>query len=133
MFSHIIIGARDLERMGAFYDPVLGALGWIRNPVEDDGGPAGILWTVPGKPFPEFWVQLPWNGLPATWGNGTQVSFLAASRDEVDRAHWEAMRAGGFDEGKPGLRPSYGPDYYGAYFRDPEGNKLCVVHGYPSA
>lgn len=129
MFSHIILGARDLDLLGRFYDPVLAEIGWQRQSAGDDGGPPGLLWTVPGKPLPEFWVQIPWNGLPATWGNGTQVSFLAASRDEVDRAYAAAMRAGGLDEGAPGLRPDYGPNYYGAYFRDPEGNKLCIVFG----
>ncbi len=129
MFSHIIIGARDLQRMGEFYDHVLAPLGWRRQSVEDDGGPAGILWTVPGQPLPQFWIQEPWNGLPATWGNGTQISFLASSPEDVERAHAEALRLGASDEGAPGPRPSYGPNYFGAYCRDPEGNKLCFVHG----
>jgi catechol 2,3-dioxygenase-like lactoylglutathione lyase family enzyme len=129
MFSHIMLGARDLEVMGAFYDRVLGELGWQRCATHDDGGPRGILWRVPGRPLPEFWIQQPWNGLPATWGNGTQVSFLAQTRDAVDLAHAAAMACGGSDEGHPGFRPAYGPGYYGAYCRDPEGNKLCFVNG----
>lgn len=130
MFSHIILGARDLDLLARFYDAVLAPLGLERGPLEEggDGGPPGILWQVPGRRWPQFWVQLPFNGLPATWGNGTQVSFAAPSPAAVDAA-WRAMlEGGGTDEGAPGLRPQYGPDYYGAYGRDPEGNKLCFVH-----
>ncbi len=130
MFSHIILGARDLELLGRFYDAVLAPLGLGRNLEEngDDGGPAGIIWTAPGQRWPQFCVQLPWNGAPATAGNGVQVSFAAASPGAVDAAWAAALANGGSDEGAPGLRPHYAPDYYGAYARDPEGNKLCFVH-----
>lgn len=128
MFSHIIIGARDLALMGRFYDAVLAPLGLQRGPDEDDGGPAGILWHQPGREWPQFYVQLPFNGLPANWGNGSQVSFAAPGPAAVDAAHAAALATGGRDEGAPGLRPGYGADYYGAYCRDPEGNKLCFVH-----
>jgi catechol 2,3-dioxygenase-like lactoylglutathione lyase family enzyme len=129
MFSHVKLGARDLETMGAFYDVVLTELGWQRCTGQEYEPSEGILWRVPGQPLPEFWIQAPWNGLPATWGNGTQVSFLAPSQQAVDRAHAMALAHGGSDEGAPGLRLNYSPTYYGAYCRDPEGNKLCFVHG----
>lgn len=130
MFSHIIIGASDLERLGKFYDAVLAPLGLTRNSEENDpdGGPDGIIWTPPGRTWPQFCVQLPWNGALASVGNGSQVSFAAASRAAVDTAWQAAIAAGGSDEGARGLRPHYGPDYYGAYVRDPEGHKLCFVH-----
>src|SRR3546814_7327723 len=128
MFSHIIVGARDLDRLTRFYDAVLTPLGLVRMPAEDDGVPPGTGWTPAGREWPQFFVQLPFNGLPATWGNGAQVSFAAPSRDAVDAAWQAAIANGGIDEGKPGLREHYGPDYYGAYCRDPEGNKLCFVH-----
>lgn len=128
MFSHVQVGARDLERLAAFYDAVLAPLGLERMPAEDDGGPPGVIWHRPGTRWPQFVVQLPFNGLPATWGNGWQVSFAAPSRQAVDAAHRAALAHGGTDEGAPGLRPHYAPDYYGAYCRDPEGNKLCFVH-----
>lgn len=129
MFSHIMLGARDIDRMGAFYDAVLAPLGWQRCTDHDYADSEGLLWRVPGQPLPEFWIQHPWNGLPATWGNGTQVSFLAPSPDAVNVAHAAALAHGGHDEGAPGLRTRYSPTYYGAYCRDPEGNKLCFVHG----
>lgn len=130
MFSHIMLGARDLERQVRFYDAVLAPLGFARAPEGDgdDGGPAGATWKTPGRRWPEFIVQHPWNGEPASAGNGVQVSFAAASREAVDQAWAAALARGGSDEGSPGLRPHYAPDYYGAYARDPEGNKLCFVH-----
>ncbi|MQT60505.1 VOC family protein [Pseudomonas sp. FSL R10-0399] len=127
MFSHIQIGARDLDAMIAFYDAVLTPLGLERMTDHDDG-PAGAGWHLPGQSWPQFFVQLPFNGLPATSGNGVQVSFAASSQNQV-RAAWQAATtSGGTDEGAPGLRPQYSADFFGAYCRDPEGNKLCFVH-----
>ena len=128
MYSHIQLGARDLPRLVAFYDAVLHELGLVRMAWEDDGGPPGEGWQRPGSHWPQFFVQEPLNGLPATWGNGVQVSFAAASRAQVDAAWRTAMAMGASDEGAPGVRPRYAADYYGAYCRDPEGNKLCFVH-----
>jgi len=128
MFSHIIVGARDLDLLTRFYDAVLAPLGLVRGPAEEDGGPDGTMWVLPGREWPQFFIQLPFNGLPATWGNGTQVSFAAPSPAAVEAAWRAALAHGGRDEGAPGLRPNYGPDYFGAYCRDPEGNKLCFVH-----
>ncbi len=88
MFSHIQIGARDLPKMVAFYDAVLGCLGLERIEGEHDSGPPGEGWQRPGKHWPQVFVQLPFNGLPATWGNGMQVSFAADSPQTV-RAAWE--------------------------------------------
>lgn len=128
MFSHVQVGARDLERLIAFYDAVLGELGLVRMEAMDDGGPPGAIWQRAGQRWPQFVVQVPFNRLPATWGNGWQASFAASSRAAVDAAWRAAIAAGGTDEGAPGLRARYAPDYYGAYCRDPEGNKLCFVH-----
>jgi len=128
MFSHVQLGARDLERLSAFYDRVLQALGLVRMPAEDDGGPPGCGWQRPGREWPQFYIQLPFNGLPASWGNGVQVSFAAPSREAVVAAWQGAVQSGGSDEGAPGVRPGYGAEFYAAYCRDPEGNKLCFVH-----
>ncbi len=128
MFSHIQLGARDLPRMIAFYEPVLACLGLIRVPETDDQGPAGAGWQLPGSDWPQFYVQLPFNGHTASAGNGTQVSFAARSPQAVDEAWRIAQCHGGSDEGAPGPRPQYGTGFYAAYCRDPEGNKLCFVH-----
>lgn len=128
IFSHVIVGVRDLNRLATFYDAVLRPLGLVRGVAEDDGGPEGHVWCRPDREWPQFWIQYPLNGLPATWGNGTQVSFAATTMGAVDLAWQAALDHGGIDDGAPGLRENYGADYYGAYVRDPEGNKLCFVH-----
>lgn len=128
MYSHIILGVRDLPTLIDFYTPVLHALGLVRLDDEDDNGPEGAGWHLPGQPWPQFYLQKPWNGQPAGAGNGTQVSFRARSRAQVDAAWAAATLGGGQDGGPPGLRLQYGADYYGAYCRDPEGHKLCFVY-----
>ncbi|WP_206614173.1 VOC family protein [Paenirhodobacter populi] len=131
MLSHIILGARDLDRQTAFHDAVLPHLCLVRREVEGDGGPAGVLWTVPGQDWPQFWTQLPFDGHPATPGNSIQVSFRAESCAAVAAAWNAAIHAGGTREGAPGMRLNYAPDYHGTYARDPEGNggnKPCLLH-----
>jgi catechol 2,3-dioxygenase-like lactoylglutathione lyase family enzyme len=83
-------------------------------------------WSAPGVPRPLFLIGRPFDGEPAVAGNGQMIALLAADRPMVDRAHAVAIAQGGRCEGPPGLRPHYHADYYGAYFRDLDGNKLCV-------
>ena len=128
MFSHVNVGARDMAHLAIFYDAVLASLGLACAGDGTIGGRPGLLWRCPEQRWPQFCVQPPWSGLPATWGNGVQVSFAAPSREAVDAAWQAALAHGGADEGAPGLRERYAPDFYGAYCRDPEGNKLCCVH-----
>jgi Glyoxalase/Bleomycin resistance protein/Dioxygenase superfamily. len=74
-----------------------------------------------------FLIGRPYNQQPHQPGNGQMVAFLAHSREQVNLVHAMALASGGICEGKPGLRPEYHANYYGAYFRDPDGNKLCVA------
>jgi len=121
MFSHITLGANDLAKAVAFYDAVLAPLGMERlyNRIEE--GFAGYGDTG-GQP--QVFVCTPFDGGRATHGNGTHIALLAPSRAAVDAFHAAALAAGGSDEGAPGLRPQYHEHYYGAYVRDPDGNKL---------
>lgn len=130
MFSHVMIGARDVAAMARFYDAVLIPLGLERGP-DSTAGPKGVCWRAPGQRHPTFDVQEPFDGNPPSAGNGCMVAFMAPSRAAVDAAHAAALRHGGTDEGAPGLRVRYAPDYYGSYMRDPEGNKLHIVHRGP--
>jgi catechol 2,3-dioxygenase-like lactoylglutathione lyase family enzyme len=74
-----------------------------------------------------FLIGRPQNGQAPQAGNGQTIAFLARSRELVDQVYALAIQHGGRCEGKPGLRPDYHANYYGAYFRDPDGNKLCVA------
>ncbi|HEX2011244.1 MAG TPA: VOC family protein, partial [Roseateles sp.] len=85
-------------------------------------------WIAPGRGLPRFYVYRPFDGRPASAGNGCMTAFAAASPAAVDAAHAAGLAAGGRDEGAPGPRPRYGEGYYGAYLRDPDGNKLHLVH-----
>ena len=119
MFNHVSVGIRDLDRASRFYDAALGALGYRRTFSESFGCAWGVEW-------PEFWATQPEDG-DAGAGNGTHVAFIAASREAVDAFHAAALAEGGSDAGAPGLR-DYTPNYYAAFVRDPDGNKLEAVH-----
>jgi catechol 2,3-dioxygenase-like lactoylglutathione lyase family enzyme len=124
MLSHVHIGVRDLDRAVNFYGAVLEPLGWRPAFVDRERGWSG--WRPADADRPLILVGLPYDGEPATCGNGQMVGFAAESRAAVDRFHDAALAAGGRCEGPPGLRPEYHAAYYGAYVRDPDGNKLCV-------
>ncbi|WP_175881218.1 VOC family protein [Burkholderia sp. BCC0044] len=128
MFSHVTVGARDLGRAGRFYDAVLAPLGLKRRVVTSDGGPPALCWVAGQTPLPRFYVYLPYDGEPASIGNGSMVAFLAPSQEVVNTAYAKGLEHGGTDNGAPGLRPRYGDGYYGAYLRDPDGNKVHIVH-----
>ncbi|NMJ43797.1 VOC family protein [Roseomonas sp. JC162] len=125
MFSHATVGTTDIRRAVAFYDAVLTDLGIARQEADLEKGYAG--YALAPETTPQFWVMLPINHQPATVGNGVTIAFEAPDRPTVDRFHAAALAHGGTNEGPPGLRPHYHPDYYGAYVRDPDGNKLCCV------
>lgn len=128
MFSHATVGTNDIGAASAFYDAVLAPLGLVRRAVTPDGGPAAACWVMEGSPLPRFYVYVPFDGKPASAGNGCMVAFAATSPAAVRAAHAAGLAAGGIDEGAPGPRPHYGDGYYGAYLRDPDGNKIHVVH-----
>ena len=125
MFNHVTIGAKDMQRMGAFYDAFLAPLGITRVMTAEDGKVIG--WQRAGEAGRLF-VGTPFDGQPASAGNGSMVALRAPSQEAVMRAYQAGLDHGGSDEGAPGLRPRYGPGYFGAYVRDPEGNKLHAVH-----
>lgn len=125
MFSHVVIGVSQFDRALAFYRRLMTVLG-IAERFCDAGRPWAGWQSEPG-PRPLLPIATPHDGQPHRPGNGQMTALLAASREIVDRAHAVALASGGICDGAPGLRPQYHPHYYGAYFRDTEGNKLCVV------
>jgi catechol 2,3-dioxygenase-like lactoylglutathione lyase family enzyme len=119
MFTHVMVGSNDVEAGRRFYDAVLGAIG-----------------AQPGMSFGEsvfyrhnggaFGVGKPANGAPATHANGGTIGFAAQTSEQVDAAHAAGCAHGGTCEGQPGPRPNVPGNAYGAYLRDPDGNKICV-------
>lgn len=117
ILSHVSIGTNHFERAVRFYDAVLGTIGIGRVMAHDDA-------VAYGREFPEFWVQVPIDGRPATVGNGSHVGFGAASRAEVDAFYAMAIASGADGDGPPGPRPHYGAPYYGCFVRDLDGHKI---------
>jgi catechol 2,3-dioxygenase-like lactoylglutathione lyase family enzyme len=131
MLSHVTLGTHDIARAIAFYDHVLAPLGLHRIESDTEAGFAGYARAA--GTTPQFWLLRPIDGRPASVGNGVTIAFEAADQAMVDAVHAAALAAGGQDEGGPGLRPHYHADYYGAYMRDLDGNKLCCVCHRPPA
>lgn len=124
MISHVCVGVNDFDRAFAFYSAVMAALGHELKFCEESAHWAG--WKAKDQPRPLFIINRPYDGNAAQAGNGQMVGLLAPSRKAVDAVYHSALANGGTSEGAPGLRPQYHPDYYGAYFRDPEGNKIAI-------
>ncbi|MBT9491896.1 MAG: VOC family protein [Paucibacter sp.] len=124
MISHFHLGVADFERSFAFYAALMQLLGHQLK--FHDAGKAWAGWVAADAPRPLFLIGKPFDGGPAAPGNGQMLALLAPSRAAVASAHALALSLGAECEGAPGLRTQYHPDYYGAYFRDEDGHKVCV-------
>jgi len=122
MIGYVTIGALDSEQSGKFYDAVLGAIGYKR--AFADGGWIG--YGMKGSDEHNVFVCPPFDGKPARAGNGIMIAFAASSQDQVKAAYEAGLANGGSDEGAPGYRPPDKQNWYGAYLRDPTGNKIAV-------
>ena len=125
MFSHITLGSDDLGRSEVFYKALAPTLGL--SLLHADPGEGYLVVGQGGGLPPSLNVCLPFDDRPATAGNGFHVALMADGKEAVDRFHATALDQGGRDEGGPGLRSVYASDYYAAYIRDPDGNKLQAV------
>jgi catechol 2,3-dioxygenase-like lactoylglutathione lyase family enzyme len=119
MIGYALVGSNNLERAKVFYDELLKPLGAAPLFEHPSGG------RVYGKTAPAFGVVGPFDGQAATVGNGTMISFAADTQEQVRAVFAKAIEMGGSDEGGAGWRGDPG-GFYGAYFRDLDGNKLCV-------
>lgn len=131
MLSYVYFGTNDLDKAIAFYSATLALLGMQRcvtGDAEWDRVSAGWgTYDDGGARELAFWIGTPFNQRPATVGNGSMVAFRAQSWEEVDKFHAAALAHGGTCDGAPSLRLHYAPDFYAAYVRDPDGNKVCAV------
>jgi catechol 2,3-dioxygenase-like lactoylglutathione lyase family enzyme len=117
MLDHVSIGVRDIERSCRFYDRVLATLGYHRKHTN----PEAVGYASERA---DFWLNPTATPVPEDMGSGLHFCFLARSTAEVDRFHAEGLAAGGRDNGAPGLRPQYGPTYYGSFVIDPDGYRI---------
>lgn len=132
MIAYVTVGADDIARAKRFYAAFLPALGY-----GFEEGPEGLSYALPvvagqSPVLPDFYVKPTFDGRPASAGNGAMVAFEAASQAKVRALHSAAVAAGGQDEGQPGFRASYGPQFYVGYLRDPQGNKIALFSSNPS-
>jgi catechol 2,3-dioxygenase-like lactoylglutathione lyase family enzyme len=124
MIGYVILGTNDLPRASAFYDALLAEMGVTRMM---DFGDRGYAWAA-AMDKPMLCIMTPYDGRPATVGNGVMAGIGVESRELVDRMYAKALELGGTDEGPPGLRAAGGDGFYAAYFRDLDGNKLDVYY-----
>nr|WP_091679654.1 VOC family protein [Methylocapsa palsarum] len=129
MISHVHIGVSDFDRSFVFYSAIFKELGLTLKFIEAEKPWAG--WRPCDAERPLFLIGPPYDGGAASAGNGQMIALLAPSRASVDACHKAAIANGGTCEGAPGPRPWYHLHYYGAYFRDPDGNKLAVCRHEP--
>ncbi|MCR9057647.1 MAG: VOC family protein [Rhodobacteraceae bacterium] len=132
MIAYVTVGADDIVRAKRFYSAILPALGY-----ELEEGPEGlscVLAVEPGQSpvLPDFYVKPTFDGRPASAGNGSMVAFEARNQQQVRDLHAAALLAGGSDEGQPGFRVSYGPNFFVGYLRDPQGNKIALFSSDPN-
>ena len=129
MIGYVTLGSNDLGKARAFYDALFGSIGAGRlMEFGENFTLYGTGWGQAGLA-----VCKPYNGELASPGNGNMVAIVLDSREKVDALHARALELGRTDEGAPGLRTPEGPQaFYGAYFRDPEGNKFCAFRTGPA-
>ena len=130
MIGYATVGTNDIDRARAFYDALLGSIG-ARRVMEFPENGFTMYGVARGQPM--FAVTRPYNGGPASPGNGAMVALAMDDRQKVDALYNKAIELGGTDEGPPGLRTPEGDKaFYGAYFRDLDGNKFCAFRMGPA-
>jgi catechol 2,3-dioxygenase-like lactoylglutathione lyase family enzyme len=123
MFSHVMLGANDIEKSKAFYDAILGALGHEPGTIDDKGR---VFWMTKTGIFS---ISKPINGEPACNGNGSTLGFRAEDSAAADAWYAAGLANGGLScEDPPGQRKGTTGSIYLAYLRDPAGNKICALH-----
>ena len=132
MIAYVTVGADDIARAKRFYSAFLPALGYELEERPDGLSCALPKQTAESAAQPEFYIKSPFDGRPASAGNGAMIAFKARSQKQVRDLHAAALAAGGSDEGQPGFRDAYGPRFYVAYMRDPQGNKIALFSNDPN-
>lgn len=124
MMGYATLGTNDIDRALGFYDELFAVMGGKRVLQMPDE--RKLTFYGVGRDKPMLAVGKPYDGGSATPGNGVMVALAVDSREHVDQLHSKALELGGSDEGAPGLRAPEEMGFYGAYWRDPDGNKFCA-------
>lgn len=132
MIGYVTVGVDDMARAERFYSAFLTELGYELEEYHGDLSYVMPLQDGQTQAFPDFYVKSPFNGQAAAAGNGSMVAFEARSQKQVRDLHAAALAAGGSDDGQPGFRASYGPNFYVGYLRDPQGNKIALYSANPN-
>lgn len=132
MIGYVTLGTSDVERARGFYDALLGTLGATRIMEFGDDLGGFTMWATSWDK-PGLAITLPYDKQAAHPGNGMMTALTVERREQVDALHAKALELGGRCEGPPGVRGDEGPQaFYGAYFRDLDGNKLCAFRVGPA-
>ena len=132
MIAYVTVGVDDIALAERIYSSFLPSLGYALNRNHGDLSYALPTNSDHAPALPEFYVKSPFNGQPASAGNGSMVAFEASSQQQVRDLHAAALAAGGTDDGQPGFRATYGPNFYVGYLRDPQGNKIALFSSNPN-
>ena len=127
MIAYVTLGSNNIENAELFYSAFLLPLGY--QLFKEGNGDLSYCLPKPGEmtpPLPDVYIKTPFNGKPASTGNGQMIAFEVPSQKNVQSFHSSALKNGGTSEGEPGFRPSYGAHFYVGYLRDPDGNKIAV-------
>ncbi|MCY0096104.1 VOC family protein [Hoeflea ulvae] len=124
--GYVTVGADDIPRAETFYSAILPRLGYSLEVSHEGLSYCPAVSSEPGHEPPDFYVKPPYDGGPASAGNGAMVAFAVPSQALVRELHAAALAAGGQDEGAPGFRAAYSAHFYVGYLRDPQGNKIAL-------
>ena len=127
MIAYVTLGSNNIESAELFYSAFLLPLGY--QLFKEGTGDLSYCLPKPSEmapQLPDVYIKAPFNGKPASAGNGQMIAFEVPSQKNVRSCHSSALKNGGTSEGEPGFRPSYGAHFYVGYLRDPDGNKIAV-------
>lgn len=127
MIAYVTLGSNNIENAELFYSAFLLPLGY--QLFKEGNGDLSYCLPKPSEmapPLPDVYIKAPFNGKPASAGNGQMIAFEVHSQKNARSFHSSALKNGGTSEGEPGFRPSYGAHFYVGYLRDPDGNKIAV-------
>jgi len=131
VIGYVTVGADDIAAAERFYSSFLPALGYELEHYHGDLSYLPPTQPGQGAAPPDFYVKVPFDGGGASAGNGAMVAFQVPTQSLVRDLHAAALAAGGANDGEPGFRASYGPQFYVGYLRDPHGNKIALFSDNP--